>query len=190
MKTDDLNVEFGLSLPGLDTTFQKYVDYALHIVCALIITHIIYMNFTLCLILLGCYAVYKIAYNVYDVNNICPGVGVGGDCCSKNNPGSSRLQNDNDDDDNDKEISNSLENLCNDDWVGDGDDSDTIHDIADGEGEVVGEVGGEVVGEVGGEVVGEVVDEVVDEHKANANSSTVLKKRKRRPTLSLEYDEE
>ena len=178
MKNDNFNFDFDnafdfdfkLNKCISNSLFQRYIDYMLHTVCALLMMYIIYMNFNLCAILMGMYAVYRIAYSVYDVNNICPGVGLGADAGV--GAGSSRLSSIQE---NDEEISNSLENLCSDDWVKDGNDSDTIHCSTDDEAQAEAEA----------EAVDETKVTGIRRRKPPALASG--SKAELRPTLTLNY---
>ena len=41
--------DVGLGLKGTGSSFQNVIDNMLHIVCGLVITHVIYHNFVFCL---------------------------------------------------------------------------------------------------------------------------------------------
>ena len=121
--------DIGLGLKGTGGSFQNVIDNMLHIVCGLVITHVIYHNLKLVLICASGYGVYKILQAVLQVDNICPGVGIGYGPETKYNDNEDNLRQRYDASSNltpDHEISNSLENLCNDDWVGGNGDSDYI----------------------------------------------------------------
>ena len=139
MRNSDFNPMFendiGLGLKGTGGSFQNVIDNMLHIVCGLVITHVIYHNLKLVLICASGYGVYKILHAVCQVDNICPGVGIGYGPETKNHDDKDNLRQRYDASSNltpvahtgpDHEISNSLENLCNDDWVGGDGDSDYI----------------------------------------------------------------